>query len=161
MAEKIYLHVRKGSENDIREALDDILTSGLVEKITDEKGRPLSLDVKTAGDEPVVRPVSKAVPKAPAVRKMTLAKKSAVRNGIETVTAMTQAGRGEDETCLGQLVTLFDRGGGEEELARQRLQALLDMNQPRVFLMELPGRAVIEGSACAWYPLDGSDRSPA
>ena len=119
------------------------------------------MEVKTAGTEPDVRPASRAIPKALPVRKMILAKKSAVRNGIETVTAMTQAARGEDETCLGQLITLFDRGGGEEELSRQRLQALWDLNQPRVFLMELPGRAIIEGSACAWYPLDGSYRSPA
>ena len=161
MAQKITLYVRKGSENDIREALDDILSSGLVVKMTDDNGRPVSLEVKTAGGEQDIRPPSKAAAQTPSVRKMTLAKKSTVKNGIETVTAMTQASRGEDETCLGQRIVLTDRGGGEEELARQRLQALWDLNQPRVFLMELPGQAVIEGSTCVWYPLDGTDQSPA
>ena len=160
MERKIYLHVQKGSEEDIREALDDILSSGLIGKIADEKGNEVLLEVVTAGEAPA--PAPKAAAKKPEpVRKMELAKKTSEENGIARETAMVRAARGEDETCLGQLVTLFDRGGGEEELARQRLQALWDMNQPRVFLMELPGRAVIEGSACVWYPLDGSDRSPA
>ena len=161
MAKKITLYVRKGSENDIREALDDILSSGLVEKMTDDKGRPVSLEVKTAGEDQEILPQSRATARTPTVRKMTLAKKSTVKNGIETVTAMTQASRGEDETCLGQRIVLTDRGGGKEELARQRLQALWDLNQPRVFLRELPGQAVIEGSPCAWYPLDGTNQSSA
>ena len=161
MAQKIFLHIRKGSEEDIREALDDILSSGLVEKITDEKGSPVSLEVRTA--EAAAEPVpavsaGKSAARAPSVRKTVLAQKSTVVNGIECVTAMMQAARGEDETCMGQRVTLTDRGGGEEELTRQRYRALLDMNQPRVFLMELPGRAIVEGSACGWYPLDGTDR---
>ena len=121
MSQKVYLYVRKGSEEDIREALDDILSSGLVEKITDEAGNPLSLEVVTAGTEPAA-PQAKPAAKAPS---------------------------------LGQRITLTDRGGGEAELTAQRLKALWDMNQPRVFLMELPGQAIIEGSACAWYPLDG------
>ena len=160
MSQKVYLYVRKGSEEDIREALDDILSSGLVEKITDEAGNPLSLEVVTAGTEPAA-PQAKPAAKSPSIRKIVLAKKTTVRNGIEQTTAMTQASREEDETCLGQRITLTDRGGGEAELTAQRLKALWDMNQPRVFLMELPGRAVIEGSACIWYPLNGSDRSPA
>lgn len=154
MSQKVYLYVRKGSEEDIREALDDILSSGLVEKITDEAGNPLSLEVVTAGAEPAA-PQAKPAVKAPSIRKIILAKKTTVRNGIEQTTAMTQAGRGEDETCLGQRITLTDRGGGEAELTAQRLKALWNMNQPSVFLMELPGQAIIEGSACAWYPLDG------
>ncbi len=154
MSQKVYLYVRKGSEEDIREALDDILSSGLVEKITDEAGSPLSLEVVTAGAEPAA-PQAKPAVKAPSIRKIILAKKTTVRNGIEQTTAMTQASRGEDETCLGQRITLTDRGGGEAELTAQRLKTLWDMNQPRVFLMELPSQAIIEGSACAWYPLDG------
>ena len=43
----------------------------------------------------------------------------------------------------------------------QRLKTLWDMNQPRVFVMELPGQAVIEGSASSWYPLDGLESSSA
>ena len=159
MSQKIYLYVRKGSEEDIREALDDILSSGLVERIADEKGQPLSLEVRTADPEAAAAPQAKAASRTPDIRKKVLARKSAVRSGIECVTAMTQAVRGEDETCLGQLITLTDRGGGEEELEAQRLKTLWDMNQPRVFLMELPGRAVIEGAGCAWYPLDGLDAS--
>ena len=157
MSQKIYLYVRKGSEEDIREALDDILSSGLVDRIADEKGQSLSLEVRSA-DQAAAQPQPKAAPRTPEVRKKVLAKKSAVRGGIECVTAMTQAVRGEEETCLGQMITLTDRGGGKEELDAQRLKALWDMNQPRVFLMELPGRAIVEGSACGWYPLDGTDR---
>ena len=159
MARKVYLDVRKGSEEDIREALDDILSSGLVDRITDENGAPISLEVRTAGTAAKIPPPSKTATRTPSIRKITLAKKTAIKNGIEQVTAMTQASQGEDKTCLGQRITLTDQGGGEAELACQALKALWDMNQPRVFLMELPGQAVIEGSACAWYPLDGLDQS--
>lgn len=153
MTQKIYLHIRKGSEEDIREALDDILSCGLVEKITDEKGNPYSLEIRTADAdaEPAAPPRPKAA-QAP-VRKIVLAQKTSVISGIECVTAMMKASRSEEDACMGQRITLTDKGGGEEELSRQRLRALWDMNQPRVFLMELPGQAVIEGSACAWYPL--------
>ena len=155
MSQKIYLYIRKGSEEDIREALDDILSSGLVERIADEKGQAVSLEVRTAD------PQGKAASRTPEVFKKILARKSAVRSGIECVTAMTQAVRGEEDTCLGQLITLTDRGGGKEELEAQRLKTLWDMNQPRVFVMELPGQAVIEGSASSWYPLDGLESSSA
>ena len=158
MSQKIYLYIRKGSEEDIREALDDILSSGLVERIADEKGQTVSLEVRTADPETAARPQGRAASRTPEVLKKVLARKSAVRNGIECVTAMTQAVRGEEDTCLGQLITLTDRGGGKEELEAQRLKTLWDMNQPRVFLMELPGRAIVEGSAFGWYPLDGTDR---
>ena len=161
MTQKVYLYVRKGSEEDIREALDDILSSGLIEKITDEAGSPLSLEVRTAGDAPETARQARSAARTPSARKIVLAKKTSVRSGIEQITAMTQTSLGEEETCLGQMVTLVDRGGGKAELTAQRLKALWDMNQPRVFMMELPGRAVIEGSACAWYPLDGMEQTSA
>ena len=152
MAQKVCLHVRRGSENDIREALDDILSSGLIDRITDEQGNSLSLDVVTAVSAPKEKA---ALPAAPRARQFTvteLARKSTARNGIAQITAMTQASRGEGETCLGQRVTLTDQGGGKEELLRQHFQALWGMNQPRIFMMELPGRTVIEGSGSPWYP---------
>ena len=161
MSQKIYLYIRKGSEDDIREALDDILSSGLVERIADEKGQTVSLEVRTADPEAAAGPQGKAASRTPVVLKKVLARKSAVRSGIECITAMTQAVRGEEDTCLGQLITLTDCGGGKEELEAQRLKTLWDMNQPRVFVMELPGQAVIEGSASSWYPLDGLESSSA
>ncbi len=160
MERKVYLHVQKGSEEDIREALDDILSSGLIGKIADEKGNEVLLEVVTAGEAPA--PAPKAAAKKPEpVRKMELAKKTSEENGIARETAMVRAARGEDETCLGQRVTLTDRGGGAEELARQRLKALWEMNQARVFMMELPGMAVLEGTDSPWYPLGSGQEGEA
>ena len=154
MAHKITLHVRPGSEEDIREALEDILSSGLITAITDERGETAELLVDTATAQekrPEAAPqIAPSPPEKVTVKE--LAQKRTAENGIEKRTILLQAQRGE-ETCMGQRIILTDQGGGSEELARQRLNVLFDLPQPRVFLMELTHGAVIDGSAADWFPL--------
>ena len=189
MAHKITLYVRPGSEEDIREALEDILSSGLITAITDERGETAELLVDAAQEKRPAAVTEKAPSglitaitdergetaellvdtaaaqekrpeaapqKAPSppekVTVKELAQKRTAENGIEKRTILLQAQRGE-ETCMGQRISLTDQGGGSEELARQRLNVLFDLPQPRVCLMELKHGAVIDGSAADWFPL--------
>ena len=152
MAKKVFLFVPPDSRQDIEEALDDILSSGLVLRITDEKGQPVSLEV--AADEPE-KPAPALQEKKPAetIRLKALAQKTSEENGIARRTVLTMASRGEDDSCQGERIFLTDKGGGEEELRRQQMHLMWDMRFPRVFLMELPEQAVLDGSASPWYPL--------
>ncbi len=152
MAHKITLYVRPGSEEDIREALEDILSSGLITAITDERGETAELLVDAAQEKRPAAVTEKAPSPPEKVTVKELAQKRTAENGIEKRTILLQAQRGE-ETCMGQRIILTDQGGGSEELARQRLNVLFDLPQPRVFLMELKHGAVIDGSAADWFPL--------